>query len=98
MAIPRRAGLLRHLAGTLALEGASAMCSFTYKQRILAALIVAGFAAAASTGPAVAQQTATPPDFSANLAGWVGLNGGGSVFEAAPGPLPPAVNDPSPPI
>ena len=73
------------------------MCSFTYKQRILAALIVAGFAAAASTGPAVAQQTATPPDFSANLAGWVGLNGGGPFYEPVPGHLPPVVSDPAHP-
>jgi hypothetical protein len=31
------------------------MCAFTYDQRILAALMVAGFAAAASIGPAVVQ-------------------------------------------
>ncbi len=75
------------------------MCSFTCKQRILAALVVAGFAAAASTGSAVAQQTTTPPDFSANLAGWVGLNGGGPFYEPVPGHhLPPVVSDPAHPF
>src|SRR5262252_5245995 len=73
------------------------MGSFTCKQRILAAL-VAGFAVAAAIGPAVAQQTATPPDFSANLAGWVGLNGGGPFYEPVPGRLPPVVSDPAHPF
>jgi len=74
------------------------MCSFTFEQRILAAFMVAGFAAATSMAPAVAQQTAAPPDFSANLAGWVGLNGGGPFYEPVPGHLPPVVSDPAHPF
>src|SRR5260370_15020770 len=88
MAIPRRASLVRYLAGPLTLEGASAMCSFTCKQRILAALVVAGLAAAASTCSAVGRQNTTPPDIFANLARGVGLYGGRSVFGRLPGPPP----------
>jgi hypothetical protein len=73
------------------------MGSFNCEQRIFAALI-AGFAVAASIGPAAAQQTAAPPDFSANLAGWVGLNGGGPFYEPVPGHLPPVVSDPAHPF
>src|SRR6266436_2845790 len=78
-------------------EGASAMCPFTFEQRVLAALMVAGFAAA-SVAAAAAQQMAAPPDFSANLAGWVGLNGGGPFYEPVPGRLPPVVSDPAHPF
>jgi hypothetical protein len=46
----------------------------------------------------VAQQTPIPPDFSANLAGWVGLNGGGPFYEPVPGHLPPVVSDPAYPF
>jgi hypothetical protein len=70
------------------------MCSFTVEQKILTILMLACFAGAASVGPAVAQQMATPPDFSANLAGWVGLNGGGPFYEPVPGHVPPVVSDP----
>src|SRR5262245_62846277 len=73
------------------------MGSFICEPRVFAALI-AGFAVVASIGPAVAQQTATPPDFSANLAGWVGLNGGGPFYEPVPGHLPPVVSDPAYPF
>jgi hypothetical protein len=73
------------------------MCLFTIEQRILATLMAAGFAAA-SISPAAAQQTPTPPDFSANLAGWVGLNGGGPFYEPVPGRLPPVVSDSSHPF
>ena len=74
------------------------MCSFTVEQRILAALIAAGLALAVSIAPVVAQQTPIPPDFSANLAGWVGLNGGGPFYEPVPGHLPPVVSDPAYPF
>ena len=67
------------------------MCSFTVEQRILAALIAAGLALAVSIAPVVAQQTPIPPDFSANLAGWVGLNGGGPFYEPVPGRLSSAI-------
>src|SRR5215468_11139314 len=71
------------------------MCSFTYVQRTLATLMVA---AATLIGPVLAQQTATRPDFSANLAGWVGLNGGGPFYEPVAGQLPPVVSDPAHPF
>jgi hypothetical protein len=53
---------------------------------------------AAPIAPAVAQQKAPPPDFSSNLAGWVGRNGGGPFFEPVPGRLPPIVSDPAHPF
>src|SRR5215468_6826602 len=74
------------------------MCSFTYVERTLAALMVA---AATLIGPVLAQQTPTRPDFSANLAGWVGLNGGGPFYEpvpGVPGRLSPVVSDPAHPF
>ena len=49
-----------------------------------------------SIAPARAQQA--PPDFSSNLAGWVGLNGGGPFYEPVPGRLPPVVSDPAHPF
>jgi hypothetical protein len=49
--------------------------------------------AAMAIGPAASQQAI--PDFSSNLQGWVGLNGGGPFYEAAPGREPgPVVYDP----
>ena len=49
--------------------------------------------------PAMAQQKAAPPDFSANKAGWVGLDGNGPFFEAVPGCTPgPIVQDPKYPF
>src|SRR5260370_21147375 len=74
------------------------MCSSPVEQKILAALMAAGLAGAASIAPVVAQQTPIPPDFSANLAGWVGLNGGGPFYEPVPGHLPPVVSDPAYPF
>jgi hypothetical protein len=38
------------------------------------------------------------PDFSSNLAGWVGLNGGGPFYEPVPGRIPPVVSDPAHPF
>ena len=58
----------------------------------VAALIAAAFPAAAA-----AQQPAAP-DFSSNLAGWVGLNGGGPFYEPVPGRVPPVVSDPAHPF
>jgi hypothetical protein len=69
----------------------------TLEKRI-AGSILAGLIAAAAVGPVAAQQTAPPPDFSSNLAGWVGLNGGGPFFESVPGRLPPVVSDPAHPF
>jgi hypothetical protein len=46
---------------------------------------------------AMAQQPAVP-DFSSNLAGWVGLNGGGPFYEPVPGRVPPVASDPAHPF
>jgi hypothetical protein len=74
------------------------MSAFTLSQRFIAGGILAGFAWAAPAAPAVAQQKAAPPDFSSNLVGWVGLNGGGPSFAPVPGGLPPVANDPAHPF
>jgi hypothetical protein len=58
----------------------------------VAALMVAALPTAAR-----AQQPAVP-DFSSNLAGWVGLNGGGPFYEPVPGRVPPVVSDPAHPF
>jgi hypothetical protein len=58
--------------------------------RILAALMAAL--------PMAAAQEKAPPDFSSNLAGWVGLNGGGPFYEPVAGALPPVVSDPAHPF
>jgi hypothetical protein len=72
------------------------MSSFRWRVRLFAGSMLAGLALAAS---AAAPQEAAPPDFSSNLAGWVGLNGAGPFFEAVPGRLPgPVVNDPAHPF
>ena len=69
------------------------MSAVTLKQSVLAGLL-----AVAPMASAVAQQAAAPPDFSSNLAGWVGLNGGGPFYEPVPGRLPPVVSDPAHPF
>ena len=58
----------------------------------LAGLIGATFVATA------AAQQAAPPDFSSNLAGWVGFNGTGPFFESVPGRVPPVTSDPAYPF
>jgi hypothetical protein len=65
---------------------------------ILAAGILASLMTAATSASAVAQEKAAPPDFSSNLAGWVGLNGGGPFYEPVPGRLPPVAGDPAHPF
>ena len=72
----------------------------TWREGVLAASILAGFMGAALIASAVAQQQVAPPDFSSNLAGWVGFNGGGPFFEPVPGSrLPgPVVSDPKYPF
>jgi hypothetical protein len=56
--------------------------------------ILVGLAAGMPSASAPAQQ----PDFSSNLAGWVGLNGGGPFYESVPGRVPPVVSDPAHPF
>ncbi|HEY4405298.1 MAG TPA: hypothetical protein VGN55_11700 [Xanthobacteraceae bacterium] len=74
------------------------MCWFTWSARVLAGSILIGLMGAAPIAPAAAQQKAPAPDFSSNLAGWVGRNGGGPFFEPVPGRLPPVVSDPAHPF
>ena len=61
--------------------------------------VAAAVAALVATAvpPATAEQT-TVPDFSSNLAGWVGLNGGGPFYEPVPGRVPPVTSDPAHPF
>jgi len=68
-------------------------------RRGLAVGILCGVVAAALTSSATAQQTQAPPDFSSNLAGWLGLGGGGPGYEPVPGRLPgPVYSDPAHPF
>jgi hypothetical protein len=70
------------------------MSSFILREKLLAGSILVAVAMAAPA-PATAQQKAAPPDFTANKAGWVGLNGGGPFFEAIPDRVPgPITQDP----
>ena len=70
-----------------------------WRKRVLAGSILAALMGAAPTASTVAQEKAAPPDFSSNLVGWVGLNGGGPYFEADPGRQPgPVVSDPDHPF
>jgi hypothetical protein len=71
------------------------MSRFTFKAKLLAGSILV--MAAAPVAQAVAQQS-TPPDFSSNNVGWVGLNGGGPFFEPVPGRIPPVAQDPAHPF
>jgi hypothetical protein len=75
------------------------MFSFTLRAKVLAGSILVGIAAGESAAPAAAQDKASPPDFSSNNAGWVGLNGGGPFFESIPGVEPgPVTQDPAHPF
>ena len=74
------------------------MSLFTRKERSLAGSILFALVGTAAIVSAAAQPKATPPDFSSNGAGWVGLNGAGPFFEPVPGQLPPIVSDPAHPF
>jgi len=77
------------------------MSAFTWREGVLAGGMLAGLIGAAAIASAVAQEKPAPPDFSSNLAGWVGLNGGGPFYEPAPGVpghLSPVVSDPAHPF
>jgi len=62
------------------------------------ALATSSLIGLALVASAAAPQTAAPPDFSSNLAGWVGLNGTGPFFESVPGRVPPVASDPAHPF
>jgi hypothetical protein len=75
------------------------MASFRWRARVLLGSILAGLMGAVPVASVLAQQDATPPDFSSNSAGWVGLNGGGPFYEPVPGAVPaPVVSDPNHPF
>ena len=67
------------------------------RAEVLLAGAVAALMVAALPATATAQQPAVP-DFSSNLAGWVGLNGGGPFYEPVPGRVPPVASDPAHPF
>jgi hypothetical protein len=71
------------------------MSALTLSASFLASSVLASLMA---TAPALAQQKTAPPDFSANGAGWVGVNGGGPGFEPVPGHVPPVSSDPAHPF
>src|SRR6266581_7721609 len=74
------------------------MSSFRWKAKNLAGSALFALAAAAPIASSMAQPKASPPDFSSNGAGWVGLNGAGPFFEPVPGRLAPIVSDPAHPF
>src|SRR5258706_3685250 len=74
------------------------MSSFVWSKRALAGGALLALVAMTAIVSAAAQPKATPPDFSSNGAGWVGLNGAGPFFEPVPGQLPPIVSDPAHPF
>ena len=67
------------------------------RAEVLLAGAVAALMVAALPATTLAQQPAVP-DFSSNLAGWVGLNGGGPFYEPVPGRVPPVASDPAHPF
>ncbi len=70
----------------------------SWREWALASSSLASLFAVALVASAAAQQTTAPPDFSSNLAGWVGLNGTGPFFESVPGRVPPVTSDPAHPF
>lgn len=66
---------------------------------ILRTLLLVSNVAAALTIVSATAQPVPSPDFSSNLAGWVGLNGAGPFFEPVPDYQPgPVVSDPAHPF
>ena len=70
----------------------------SWRDRALASPRLASLIAVALVASGAAQQPAAPPDFSSDLAGWVGFNGGGPFFEPVPGRVPPVTSDPAHPF
>src|SRR5262245_53082463 len=70
----------------------------SWTERAFASPTLASLIGAALVASATAQPTAAPPDFSSNLAGWVGFNGTGPFFESVPGRVPPVTSDPAHPF
>ena len=70
------------------------MSSFTSGERVFAGSVLMAVMALASTTPTMAQQRATPPDFSSGNAGWLTFN---VDFSIVPGTTSPLRNDPAHP-
>src|SRR5580700_4468077 len=87
--------LRNHDAINLA-RGDNDMSSLSLRKKLFDASALAGLMAVVAVAPGLAQQKATPPDFSG---GWIGLNGGGPFFEPVPGVVPgPVTQDPAHPF
>ena len=72
------------------------MSSLSLREKLFATSTLAGLVAVVAVAQGLAQQKATPPDFSG---GWIGLNGGGPFFEPVPGRVPgPVTQDPAHPF
>jgi hypothetical protein len=74
------------------------MFTFTSTERLLVGGVLTVFVCTVPTTAIVAQQNLSPPDFSSNQVGWVGVGGGGPGFAPVPGHLPPVANDPAHPF
>jgi hypothetical protein len=61
------------------------MFTFTSTGRLLVGGIFTAFVCTVLSTAIMAQQNASPPDFSSNRVGWVGVGGGGPGFAAVPG-------------
>jgi len=72
------------------------MSSSIWSKRALARCGLGSLIGIALITSATAQQA--PPDFSSNLAGWVGFNGNGPFYESVPGRVPPVTTDPAYPF
>jgi hypothetical protein len=70
------------------------MSTYDSRAKLLAGSVLAGAVYLTLMVGAVAQQNASPPDFSSKLAGWVTANG---EFIAVPGEPGPVFNDPAHP-
>jgi hypothetical protein len=74
------------------------MFTFTSTVRLFVGGTFTAFVCTVLSTGIVAQQNVSPPDFSSNQVGWVGVGGGGPGFAVVPGHLPPVANDPAHPF
>jgi hypothetical protein len=71
------------------------MFTFTSTVRLFVGGIFTAFVCTVLSTAIVAQQNVSPPDFSSNQVGWVGVGGGGPGFAVVPGHLPPVAHVPN---
>ena len=64
------------------------MALSSHRKSLRLTSILVGLAGTALIVSAAAQKKTAPPDFFANGAGWVGLNGAGPFYEPVPGVVP----------